>query len=93
MKTYGYIRVSSEQQNADRQLDAIRKIGIKNERIYLDKQSGKSFERLEYQKLLNTLKMVIYSTSQVSTDWDEIMKKSSTSGESSQKKKAQISSS
>lgn len=54
MATYGYARVSSVDQNEARQIDALQKAGC--EKIYLDKQSGKDFERPEYQKMLRKLK-------------------------------------
>ena len=52
---YGYVRVSSIDQNEDRQLDALREIGVPDERIFLDKQSGKDFERPQYKKLVEQL--------------------------------------
>lgn len=45
---YGYIRVSSKEQNEERQYIAMREFGIQNENIILDKQSGKNFERPGY---------------------------------------------
>ena len=53
--TYGYIRVSTRDQNDDRQLDALRGLGIPRSRLYLDKQSGKDFQRPQYQRLLRHL--------------------------------------
>ena len=53
--TYGYIRVSTRDQNEDRQLDALRGLGIPRSRLYLDKQSGKDFQRPQYQRLLRHL--------------------------------------
>lgn len=52
---YGYIRVSTSQQNIDRQLDELLKFGLKIENIFIDYQSGKDFERAEYQKLKHML--------------------------------------
>lgn len=52
---YGYIRVSSTDQNLARQLLAMKKAGIPDEMIYMDKQSGKDFDRPYYQKLLRRL--------------------------------------
>lgn len=49
----GYARVSTEDQNLDRQLEEFKKLGV--ERIYCDKKSGKDFERTEYQKMMNEL--------------------------------------
>ena len=56
MKTYGYIRVSSTDQNEDRQLLAMDDLSIPPGNIFTDKQSGKDFERPAYQKLLKVLK-------------------------------------
>ena len=53
---YGYIRVSTKEQNEDRQRIAMRQWCIPPERIYLDKQSGKDFERPQYRRLLRRLK-------------------------------------
>ena len=53
---YGYVRVSSSTQNLDRQLVEMKNIGISRRRIYADKQSGKNFEREQYQKLKAKLK-------------------------------------
>ena len=54
MQTYGYIRVSSTDQNEDRQLLAMEHIPQKN--IFLDKQSGKNFDRPQYKRLVKKLK-------------------------------------
>lgn len=56
MTTYGYIRVSSREQNEDRQRIALRKVGVAEKDLYLDKQSGKDFERPQYKNLLHRLK-------------------------------------
>lgn len=53
---YGYARISTKEQNERRQLVALRDFGIKNDKIYMDKQSGKDFERIQYRRLLRTLK-------------------------------------
>ena len=53
---YGYIRVSSYDQNEDRQMIAMQKARIPRKNIYLDKQSGKNFERPMYRKLIRKLK-------------------------------------
>lgn len=52
---YGYVRVSGKSQNEERQLYAMEKAGIARERLYIDKQSGKDFNRPEYQRLLRKL--------------------------------------
>ena len=56
MKKIGYIRVSSKDQNPDRQYKAMEQQGIKEKNIYMDKISGKDFSRTEYQKMLSKLK-------------------------------------
>jgi DNA invertase Pin-like site-specific DNA recombinase len=56
MKTYGYIRVSSLDQNEDRQLIAINELKIPPENVYTDKQSGKDFNRPAYKEVLKKLK-------------------------------------
>ena len=56
MNIYGYIRVSSRDQNEDRQLIALKEVGVVEKNIYLDKQSGKNFNRPQYKKLLRKLK-------------------------------------
>ncbi len=53
---YGYIRVSSKDQNEDRQLIALNEVGVERKNIYLDKRSGKDFDRPQYKKLLRKLK-------------------------------------
>lgn len=52
---YGYARVSSKDQNIDRQTLAFKEIGIEDACIFIDKQSGKDFNRPAYQKMLRTL--------------------------------------
>lgn len=54
-KVYGYVRVSSKDQNEDRQVLAMRQFGIPDERIFIEKQSGKDFNRPVYQSLLRIL--------------------------------------
>lgn len=54
-KKYGYIRVSSKEQNEDRQVKAMADLGIVSKNIYMDKQSGQNFDRKEYKKLLKKL--------------------------------------
>lgn len=56
MSIYGYIRVSSKDQNEDRQLIALNEAGVKTENIYMDKQSGKDFNRPNYKRLLKRVK-------------------------------------
>ena len=55
MKIYGYVRVSTREQNEARQLIAMEEFGVIPENIYLDIQSGKDFNRPQYKKLLGRL--------------------------------------
>ena len=59
---YGYMRVSSKEQNEDRQKIALTEMGVPENNIYMDKQSGKDFERTQYKRLLRKLneKSVLY---------------------------------
>ncbi len=52
---YGYVRVSSMEQNEDRQMIALKKAGIPDSHIFMDKQSGKDFHRVNYEKLVSQL--------------------------------------
>ena len=54
-KIYGYMRISSRDQNEDRQKIALLEMGVPEENIYMDKQSGKDFERKQYKRLLRKL--------------------------------------
>lgn len=76
-KQYGYIRVSSREQNEDRQRLAMLEFGIDVNNIILDKQSGKDFERPGYQRLLKKLKpddtLVIKSIDRLGRNYDEIL--------------------
>ena len=56
MSTYGYVRVSSRDQNEDRQLDALRGMEIEERNIFIDKQSGKDFERPQYKRLVRKVR-------------------------------------
>lgn len=53
---YGYIRVSTKEQNEQRQLIAMREFGIAENRVYMDKQFGKDFERKNYKRLIRKSK-------------------------------------
>lgn len=83
---YGYARVSSANQNVDRQLIELLNFGIDENRIYIDKQSGKDFNRDEYKKLKKKLKkgdaLVIKSIDRLGrnyemilNEWQELTKK------------------
>lgn len=75
--TYGYVRVSSRDQNEERQIIAMHDFGIDDKLIYLDKQSGKDFKRPQYRKLLRKLKngdtLVIKSIDRLGRNYDEIL--------------------
>lgn len=74
---YGYIRVSSRDQNEDRQRIALGEAGVAPERIYLDKQSGKDFDRPQYQKLLRKMKkddlLCVKSIDRLGRNYQEIL--------------------
>jgi len=75
--TYGYIRVSTRDQNEDRQMIAMRKLSIPEKNIFLDKQSGKDFERPQYKKLVKKLKpndlLCIKSIDRLGRNYGEIL--------------------
>ena len=54
-KTYGYVRVSSKDQNEARQLNAMAEQAVPTQNVYVDKQSGKDFNRPQYKRLLRKL--------------------------------------
>ena len=55
MAEYGYVRISSKDQNPNRQFDALKNRGISNKLIYVDRVSGKDFKRPAYEKLIKKL--------------------------------------
>ena len=74
---YGYIRVSSRDQNEDRQLLAIQQLSIAQDNIFIDKQSGKDFQRPQYKKLVRKLKkddvLYIKSIDRLGRNYAEIL--------------------
>ena len=74
---YGYVRVSTKEQNEDRQMVAMREFGVKDSYIILDKQSGKDCERPGYRRLMRRLKagdtLVIKSIDRLGRNYDEIL--------------------
>lgn len=76
-KTYGYIRVSTKEQNTDRQQIALQEAGVSEENIFTDKISGKDFERPKYRKLLRKLHpgdtLMIVSIDRLGRNYDEII--------------------
>ena len=75
--TYGYVRVSSKDQNEERQLIAMKDFGVPDNNIYTDKQSGKDFNRPAYKRLMRKLKpddtLVIKSIDRLGRDYVEIL--------------------
>ena len=73
---YGYIRVSTKEQNEDRQFIALRGAGVPEGNIFLDKQSGKDFERPQYKRLVKKLKpgdlLYITSIDRLGRNYEEI---------------------
>ena len=75
--TYAYIRVSTRDQNEDRQLAALTNLGISEVNLFLDKQSGKDFDRPAYRRLLRRLRsgdvLYILSIDRLGRNYDEIL--------------------
>ena len=76
MEIYGYIRVSTREQNEDRQLIALRTAGVEQNNIFMDKQSGKDFNRPQYQTLLRHIKkddlLYVKSIDRLGRNYEEI---------------------
>ncbi len=74
---YGYVRVSTKEQNLDRQILALREFGVPETQIHQEKQSGKDFERPVYLRLLKKIKpgdtLVIKSIERLGRNYDEIL--------------------
>ena len=74
---YGYARVSTKEQHEQRQLAALLAFGVPDQCIYVDKQSGKDFERENYKKLLQNLKngdtLAIKSIDRLGRNYEEIL--------------------
>ena len=77
MSVYGYIRVSSKDQKEDRQQIALKEVGVDLQNIYVDKQSGKDFNRPQYKKMLRKLKkddlLYIKSIDRLGRNYEEIL--------------------
>ncbi len=73
---YGYIRVSTKEQNEDRQLIALREMAVPETNLFMDKQSGKDFQRPQYKKLVRRLKkddlLYIKSIDRLGRNYEEI---------------------
>lgn len=76
-RIYGYVRVSTKEQNGDRQFIALREVGVVEKNIFMDKQSGKDFERPQYRKLLRKMKkddlLYIKSIDRLGRNYEEIL--------------------
>lgn len=76
-RMFGYIRVSTKDQNEERQLIAMREAGVREELIYMDKMSGKDFERPGYQSMINQLMsgdtIVLKSIDRLGRNYEEIL--------------------
>lgn len=76
MEIYGYVRVSSTDQNEDRQLIALRDKGVDDKKVYIDKQSGEDFNRPQYKKLVRKLRagdlLYILSIDRLGRNYEEI---------------------
>ncbi len=74
---YGYVRVSSREQNEDRQIIAMREMQVPEENIYIDKQSGKDFNRPQYKRLVRRIKsddlIYIKSIDRLGRNYEEIL--------------------
>lgn len=74
---YGYARVSTREQNEQRQMIALKDFGVSEKRIYIDKQSGKDFERTNYKRMIRKIKsgdtIVIKSIDRLGRNYDEIL--------------------
>ena len=77
MSVYGYIRVSSKDQKENRQQIALKEVGVERQNIYVDKQSGKDFNRPQYKKMLRKLKkddlLYIKSIDRLGRNYEEIL--------------------
>lgn len=75
-KTYGYIRVSSTDQNEERQLVAMRAAQVPEKNVYMDKQSGKDFDRPQYKRLVKKMRpgdlLYILSIDRLGRNYEEI---------------------
>lgn len=76
-KAYGYIRVSTKEQNEDRQVIALEEAGIDKQNVFMDKQSGKDFQRPQYKRMLRKLRkndlLYIKSIDRLGRNYSEIL--------------------
>ena len=75
--TYGYVRVSTRDQNEARQLVAMKEFGVQDDCVYMDKQSGKDFNRPKYQELIQRLQpydvLVVKSIDRLGRNYEDIL--------------------
>ena len=78
MRVYGYVRVSSIDQNEDRQMVEMEQRKVAKGNIYVDKQSGKDFERPQYKKMIKKLKsgdlLYILSIDRLGRNYEDVQK-------------------
>lgn len=76
-RIYGYARVSTKEQNEDRQLIALEAFPVPDKNIFIDKQSGKDFDRPQYQRLMRKMRsgdiLVVKSIDRLGRSYDEIL--------------------
>ena len=76
-RTYGYLRVSTREQNIERQMISLKNAGVIRQDIYIDKQSGKDFERPAYAKIMSIITegdlLVVKSIDRLGRNYQEIM--------------------
>ena len=74
---YGYARVSTKTQNEDRQLIALKEFGVDEKNIFIDKQSGKDFNRTNYRRLVRRIRpgdvFVVESIDRLGRDYEEML--------------------
>ena len=74
---YGYVRVSTRDQNEARQLVAMKEFGVPDDCVYMDKQSGKDFNRAKYQELIQLLQpndvLVVKSIDRLGRNYEDIL--------------------
>ena len=77
MRHFGYVRVSTKDQNEDRQMEALKDFNIEKGYLYVDKQSGKDFKRPAYQKMVKRMKkgdvLIIKSIDRLGRNYEEIL--------------------
>ena len=74
---YGYVRVSTREQNEERQIIAIKECGVEKQNIFIDKESGKDFERRSYKRLIKNIRkgdvVIVKSIDRLGRNYNEII--------------------